>query len=437
MSQTIRFPWGSEEIKLDLPETWNLMGMMEPVSKDGIPEPTRAAEAALQSPIGCEPISQLAAYGMKIALVIDDDSRPTPIKAIIPAVVDELQRSGASLSQVTVIPALGVHRPMTEEEIARRVGPEWLSQMNWKQHDCDDPVKLSYLGDTSRGTPVWFNKTVAEADLIISIGCIEPHIIASFGGGYKNLLPGVAARQTIAHNHGINCQPETFNMVGQPIENNPMRLDLEEAGAMLKAKVFIINAVLNSSMQVVRIVAGDPIAAHREGVRTSAEIFGCPIPRLADVVITASRPMDQDLRQGVKALANTIRALKPGGVMITLIRAEEGVGVFGLANRKLPVGKTLLRLLAPLLLPRISKLNLKGMGEEDRFFLYFALQAMLHGKLLLYAPTIPTEIHERMPFVEFASSPQEALALAMKKYPKQADVVVFPYGGSSYPILPK
>lgn len=437
MSQKISFPWGSESIDLELPETWTLMGNMEPASRVGIDDPHAETEAALRAPIGSPRLAELAAHGMKIALVIDDDSRPTPVKDILPAVARELQESGAALSQVTVVPALGVHRPMTEEEIARRLGQGWLEQMNWVQHDCDDPEKLVYLGDTSRGTPVWFNKTVAEADLIISIGCIEPHIIASFGGGYKNLLPGVAARQSIAHNHAINCQPETFNMVGQPIENNPMRLDLEEAGGMLKAPVFVINAVLNSAMQVVRIVAGDPIQAHREGARTSAEIFGCPLPRLADVVITASRPMDQDLRQGVKALANTIRALKPGGVMITLIRAEEGVGVFGLANRKLPVGKTMLRLLAPLLLPRIGKLNLKGMGEEDRFFLYFALQAMLHGKLLLYAPTIPAEIHERMPFVEFVGSPQEALQMAMKKYPAKADVVVFPYGGSSYPILPE
>jgi nickel-dependent lactate racemase len=56
------------------------------------------------------------------------------------------------------------------------------------------------------------------------------------------------------------------------------------------------------------------------------------VPAPADVVITNSHPMDQDLRQGVKALANTIRAVRSGGVQITLVQAEEGVGVFGLAN---------------------------------------------------------------------------------------------------------
>ena len=247
---------------------------------------------------------------------------------------------------------------------------------------------------------------------------------------------GVAGRATIAHNHGLNCQPATFNNVGQPIEHNPMRQDLEEAGKMVKAPVFIVNAVLNSTLQVVRVVAGDAVQAHREGVKTSAQIYGVRVPRAADVVITCSHPMNSDLRQGVKALANTIRAVKRGGVMVTLVKAEEGVGVFGLANKKLPLGKGALRLLAPVLLPLVPKLKLKGMGEEDKFFLYFALQAMRHATLLLYAPTIPLEIHERLPFVDFVNGVEEGIALARKRFPGAADVLVFPHGGITYPIMP-
>jgi len=239
------------------------------------------------------------------------------------------------------------------------------------------------LGTTSRGTPVWINRTVAEADFVVSIGCIEPHIIASFGGGYKNIIPGVAGRLTTAHNHTLNCSPATFNMVGQPIDRNPMRLDLEEGAAMLRPPVFIINAILNNLQQVVKIVAGDPVKAHRAGVEASSQLYGVPVKAAADIVITDSHPMDSDLRQGVKALANTVRALKPGGVIITLVRAEEGVGVFGLANTKLPLGRKALQFLAPVLLPLVPRLKIKGLGEEDRFFLYFALQGMRRGHSVL------------------------------------------------------
>jgi hypothetical protein len=76
------------------------------------------------------------------------------------------------------------------------------------------------------------------------------------------------------------------------------------------------------------------------------------------------------------------------------------------------------------------------MGEEDRFFLYFALQVMLHGELLLYAPTIPLEIHERLPFVTCISSIEEGLERAKRRFPNEADVLVFPNWGRPYPILP-
>ena len=429
---TVQLPWGPDQITLKLPESWHIAGVFEPRSLPAVADPGDAAQRSLQSPIGCARLSEQVRPGMKVAVVIDDGSRPTPVASFLPCVLSELARGGVTLEDITVVPALGVHRPMTPEEIAKRTGVPGLKT---ETHDCDDPDKLSFLGATSRGTPVSFNKTVATADFIVSIGCIEPHIIASFGGGYKNLLPGVASRAAIAHNHALNCRPGTFNMVGQPIDKNPMRLDLEEAGKMLKPPVFILNAVLNCSLEVVRVVAGDPIAAHRAGAQTSAEIYGVKVPAQADVVITASYPMDSDLRQGVKALANTIRALRKGGAMLTVVRADEGVGVFGLANKKLPVGKSVLKLLAPALLPLVPRLKLSGMGEEDKFFLYFALQAMRMGNLMLYGPTIPAGVRENLPFVSFVDQPMDAIRRAAQQFPGPAEVVVLPFGGSTYPIL--
>ena len=430
----VQIPWGKDCLTIPLPESWELIGIMEPARSRAPHAVQEEIEASLLQPIGLPRLSELAKPGMKIALVIDDDSRPTPVGQLLPAVLAELKRSGVTLDQVTIVPATGVHYPMSAAAISQRVGN--IPGLRVEAHDCDSAEKLTSLGTTRCGTPVFISKLVAESDLIISIGCIEPHIIASFGGGYKNLVPGVAGRGTIAHNHSLNCTPATFNSVGQPIASNPMRLDLEEAAGMLKAPVFLVNAVLNSNLEVLRVVCGHPLEAHREGVRTSSQIYGAAIPSLADVVISNSHPMDQDLRQGVKALANTVRALRPGGVMITCIRAEAGVGVFGLANRKLPIGRKALKLLAPLILLLVPHLKLKGMGEEDRFFLYFALQAMQRGDLLVYAPTIPLETQANLPFVTFVESPQAGLDYARAKFPHKASVLVFPNGGSTYPILP-
>ena len=430
----LALPWGKETISVDLPRNWRIVDSLKPAGVEPIKDAANAVQEALQTPIGLPALSELARGKLRVVIVVDDASRPTPVAKIFPLVLAELDGAGVDRSNITVVPAIGLHRPMTTEELSERVGEAMLG-LRWENPDCDDEGKLAFLGTTSRGTPVWLAKVVAEADLVVSIGCIEPHIIASFGGGYKNLVPGVAGRATVAHNHSLNCDPDTFNNVGRTIENNPMRFDLEEGAAMLKAPVFIVNAIMNFQQEIVRVVAGHPVEAHRHGAQISAGLYGAKVAKYADVVITSSNPMDQDLRQGVKALANTIRAVRRGGVLMTFVRADEGTGVFGLANKKLPIGKKALRFLAPVIIPLVPKLKLKGMGEEDRFFLYFALQAMRHAHLLMYAPTIPETTQENLPFIDFYKSPEEMLSAAQRYVGEQAEVLVFPHGGITYPDI--
>jgi hypothetical protein len=100
----------------------------------------------------------------------------------------------------------------------------------------------------------------------------------------------------------------------------------------------------------------------------------------------------------------------------------------------MPLGRRSLKTLSPLLLRLVPRLKMEG--EEDRFFLYFALQAMRHCTMLIYAPTIPAPVRASLPFAEFVESPQEAVARARRLLPGKADVVVFPHGGVTYPILP-
>ena len=430
----LQLPWGNEFQPISVPEKWQIRGVLTPSSLPPCSDPRAEVKRALAHPTDAPQLANLARPGMKVALVIDDASRPTPVGQILPAVIAELEAAGIPRPQMSLVPASGLHRPMVQAEIAERAAVN-LAGIHTVTHNCDDPEQMRFLGTTPYGSPVWINRTVADADLVISIGCIEPHLIASFGGGYKNIIPGVAGRATVAHNHSLNCTPDTFNMVGQPIDHNPMRLDLEEGARMLGNKVWVVNAILNYCKEIVRVVAGDPIGAHRAGAEVSARLNGVSIPGLADVVITDSHPMDQDLRQGVKALANTIRAVKPGGILITIVRAEEGMGVFGLANRKFPLSRGALKRVAPLLVKIVPRMKLQGMGEEDRFFLYFALQAMIRARLIMYAPTIPVEKQANLPFAEFMGSIGDAIQAAREKFPRAADLLVFPCGGITYPDL--
>jgi nickel-dependent lactate racemase len=426
-------PWGRDEIELTVPAGWRTTSLA-PAPSPSVADVELATTESLRSPIGSQPLAELTGPDTRVALVIDDGSRPTPAASVLPAVRAELERCGVAPANLEVVVALGLHRPMTDGEVAQRVGGA-LDGLPLENHDCDDPNRLVELGTTSRGTRVLVNRTVAEADLVVSVGSIEPHLIAGFGGGAKNIVPGVAGRPTIGRNHALHTTPKTFDGVGRSGDESPMRLDLEEATSMLEPPVFVVNTVLNGALEVVRVVSGHPVAAHREGASTSAEIFAVPLEAPADVVVTDSHPMDQDLRQGMKCVGNTIRAVRKGGVLIALIRAEEGVGEVGLAGGRTRLGRRALRALAPALVKLVPRMPLRGMGEEDRFFLYFALQAMRRATLLMYAPTVPEEIRKGLPFAQFVDAPEAAIARARSIVGDQSRVVVFPDGGATYPHL--
>jgi lactate racemase len=79
----LELPWGKEKLSLHLPGQWNLPGVMEPSSSLTPVKPGEEVEKSLAAPIGAPRLSEMIQPGMKIALVIDDESRPTPVAMLI------------------------------------------------------------------------------------------------------------------------------------------------------------------------------------------------------------------------------------------------------------------------------------------------------------------------------------------------------------------
>lgn len=435
-NSTLRVPWGDSALESPMPANWRLLGTMIPSTIEPLADPERMLDGALRTPTGCPALTAMAHGKKRVAIVVDDISRPTPAHRLMGSILAHLRDAGVRDDAITFVPGLGLHRPMTAEEMEAKVGKNNLAGLRWHNPDCRDKRKLTYLGTTKRRTRAYVDKAVAGADLVVLVGTIEPHPHAGFGGGFKNVLPGVAGVETIANNHAICAHPKYFSMIGTDPDTNPMRQDIEEAGRMLRGDTFLVNTVLNSDIEIVRLVAGDPVAAHREGVGTAAQVFGAKIPSQADVLITNSCPMDIDLRQGVKAVANTLFAVKPGGVVLACLKCDEGMGNIKIHGVKLPyvppgVSKIILELLATI----ISKFAPPGVSPEERFSVYFMLKALLRNKLFLCAPAIADSIDGISPSIRVFRDFPAAVGAVSKAAPR-ADVLVFPQGGITYPVQP-
>lgn len=316
----LSFGFGNGVQEVELPSR-NLIGELHandvPIGLRGEAEVVRA----LRDPIGSQRLRDIVRPGETVAIVTSDLTRPMPTALVMPALLDELYAGGVRPEDITLVFALGCHRPQTEAERKKLAGERAFREIRCVDSDPTDCI--SY-GLTSRGTPVDITRAVAEADRRICLGNIEYHYFAGYSGGAKAIMPGVSTREAIQANHSRMVLPECC---AGALETNPLRLDIEEAGAMLGID-FILNVVLSEHKEVLRAVAGDPVKAHRVGCAFLDSLYRKELTEPADIVIVSQggAPKDLNLYQTQKALDNAKHAVRDGGVIILIGSCREGLG---------------------------------------------------------------------------------------------------------------
>ncbi len=316
----LSFGCGTGVQEVEVPEK-NLLGVLHanevPAGLTGEAEVRRA----LDEPIGSHRLREIVKPGEKIAVVTSDLTRPMPTWKVMPALLDELYAAGARPEDITLVFALGSHRRQTDEERRRLAGERAFAEISCVDSDPDDCV---HMGVTAAGTPVDITRAVARSDRRICLGNIEYHYFAGYSGGAKAIMPGASTRRAIQCNHSMMVRPEAC---AGALEDNPLRMDLEEAGAICGID-FILNVVLSEHKEILRAVAGDPVKAHRAGCAFLDALYLKQIPRGADIVLVSQggAPKDLNLYQTQKALDNARHAVNPGGIIILIGSCREGLG---------------------------------------------------------------------------------------------------------------
>jgi len=326
----IELPYGKDgTVSVEVPDE-NLISIIEPCSVPSLTNVEAKIREAICNPIGSERLSNIVKPKDRVKIIITDISRPCPDDKLLPAILEELGRGGVRDSQVTLVVATGMHRPMTEQELREKVSDEVYDRVEIINHVCTDEKSLVFIGRTANlGIPLWVNKAVTEADVLISIGMVDTHIFAGYTGDGKSVMPGIAGLKTIESMH----KPERLDspFVGVcSYDRNPVRLDVVEAARMVGLR-FIVNVAFNAKDEIAYVGAGDLVKAHREVVKFVDGIVKVPIPELPDIVISGpGYPKDRDLYQATRAANNFVcgpaPAIKEGGIIIIPAPCQDGVG---------------------------------------------------------------------------------------------------------------
>ncbi|HIC89257.1 MAG TPA: nickel-dependent lactate racemase [Anaerolineae bacterium] len=313
-------PYGHETRTLRIPAA-NLAWVVGPKDVPAVADLPEAIRTAIRFPLGAPTLSELVRqHGTRTVILVDDGTRSTPQKLILPILLDELNAAGVPDRDITILIGLGTHRPMSEAECLERYGEEAVTRVP-VENLSQDPRDFVDLGVTPLGVPISLSRRYVESDLSIAVGNIVPHMYAGWAGGAKMIQPGVSSPLTTNKTHLMAGQ-HVYEILGRL--DNPVHREMERIAVQSGLK-FIVNVVLNRAGEVVAIVAGDVVAAHRAGVEIARPIYTVEVDECPDIVVASSHPADRDLWQGFKPLNNCGMMVRDGGTLILLIPAPEGI----------------------------------------------------------------------------------------------------------------
>jgi len=437
----VPLPWGGDTLTVALPDHWTLTQVAEPSLRDAPADWADRLAVAISQPASGPPLAKmlLARPSARVVLVVEDDTRHSPLPEILEVVMREIHHAGIPDEHVQIAIATGMHVAMTPEKVREKIGP-LADSLSWRCNAWDNPAAQTPVG-RCQGVGVSIDSAVAGADLRILVSSVSPHLQAGFGGGYKMLIPGVASLDTIRAMHRRGLGRGFRQLVGVEAEKNAMRSFIDEAGRAVDAHhgdSFAVHYVLDGEDRPTYIAAGQVLPSQRMLAKQCAVSCGVLVPQAADVLITNAHPRDLDLWQCFKSIPNTLWAVRPNGVIICMARCPAGTHGMDLPKfaPRASLIRRVLRWIGPAGLGRLLTWARPSLAGDAAFFIHFAMRALHRNPILMVSPALH-EAGVRFPGMEIFASADQAVAAAdalLGGGPQK--VVAFPSGGVTYPVPP-
>ena len=412
-----RLEYGRTGLPVELPDDLSIRHL---AYKDATPLKNPAAElqGLLMSPIGSAPLAELARGRRSACILICDITRPVPNELILAQLLPALEDAGIPREEITLLVATGLHRPNTDEELIEMVGQRIFTDYRIEQHHGQVRDEHAFLGDSPRGVPIWIDRRYVEADLKITTGLIEPHLMAGFSGGRKVICPGIAALESVRVWHGPKFLENPHADCGI-LQDNPVH----EESTWIARKAgcdFIVNVVIDSDRRPLKFVAGDMEQAFLEGVEFVRGVVTDTVPEPVDVVVTSSAgyPLDTTFYQAVKGMTGALPIVREGGEIIIAACMSDGIGS-----------------------PQFQQLFEENESAEqfmerilgsdyfvmDQWQLEEMAKVLRKATVTVVTDGLAPETLQKM-YVQSAPSVESALSNVVRKYGPQVTVAVIPKG---------
>ena len=412
-----KLEYGRTGLEVDLPAE-RIVRTLKYKDAPPLSDPVGSLAEMLAHPIGSPPLAEIARGKKSAYIAICDITRPVPNELILRPVLRTLEDAGIARQNITILVATGLHRPNLGDELVEMVGPEIAANYRIENHYGQELDQHTYLGQSPRGVPIWIDSRFVQAELKITTGLIEPHLMAGFSGGRKLICPGIAALETVKVWHGPQFI-EHPNADCGILDGNPVH----EENTWIARRTgcdFIVNVVIDSERRPLKWVAGDMEAAFLEGVEFVKGVVRDTVAEPVDIVVTscAGYPLDTTFYQSVKGMTGALPIVKQGGTIIVAASLSEGIGS--------PQFEQLFREHATLEI-FVERILGKDYFVMDQWQLEELAKVRRKAKVKMVSGGISPQILSGL-FVEPAPSIEAAVAASLAEYGPSATVAVIPKG---------
>ncbi len=420
----VQLDYGKTGLSVELPDE-RVVGLLQTQDAEPLADPQAAIRAAIADPIGTRPLAELARGKQTACIVVCDITRPVPNKQILPELLLTIEQAGVPREGITILVATGLHRPNEGEELVELVGADVVDNYRCENHHGKVLDEHTYLGTTERGVPAWIDTRYVDAELKITTGLIEPHLMAGYSGGRKLICPGIAALETVKIWHGPDFlehpKADQGFLDGNPVHEENTRI------AKMAGCDFIVNVTLDKERRVTSVVAGDMEQAFLAGVSFIEQHVKAPLPEEVDVVVTCSAgyPLDTTFYQAVKGLTGALPIVKQGGTIVIAASLTDEIGSPAFAslfddNESLDMF--------------MERIVGKDYFVMDQWQLEELAKVRRKAKVKFVTDGLPAETIDRL-FVESADTVESAVESSLAEYGPDARVAVIPQGPYVLPTV--
>lgn len=301
----------SRTYELELPaDTWCAdTGCSAPPLED----PAAAVAAAVAQPLNFPPLRQATIPGDRVAIAVGSGVPRLP--EVLAGLIHSLREGPHADPEVTVLQVAG------SGERALSLLPETVrDQTRLVFHDPHDREGLSYVAAARDGSPIYLNRELVDADVVLPLGCLRVDGGLGALGPHDTLFPTFSDAAT-------QMRFAAPSVAEWRQHQRRRRAEAEEAGWLLGVQ-FTIQLIPGNGDSVVRVLAGDSEAVTQQGQELCRALWTFDPPSDADLVIATLEDdgLPQTWDHVAQALATAGQVVHPGGSIVLCSQLAQAPG---------------------------------------------------------------------------------------------------------------